>query len=134
MLSSFSEVFSLRPSALTKQGQSHYKANVFKADIRQALYCVSRASSFMIRQGVERKQTAAGHTVENFPSLLFCARKFKVIFLKPHLNKKINYNPLIWTPSFYGIFKALSTSFTSIATKTAHSRVEKHKRPRATAS
>ena len=42
---------------------------------------------FFFLSCVERKQTAARHTREKFPSLLFCARKFKLNFLKLHLNR-----------------------------------------------
>ena len=53
------------------------------------------------RQGVERKQTAAGHTVEKFPSLLFYARKFKLIFLNIEFTQKNTDNPKICrTPHF----------------------------------
>ena len=43
----------------------------------------------------------------------------KWIYEKWHFNEKITNNPLVWTPSFYGIFKALTTSFISFASKTA---------------
>ena len=39
-------------------------AAIKKAYIRQAKICVSRSVYVMIRQGLERKQTAAGHTVD----------------------------------------------------------------------
>ena len=81
MLISFSEVFSLRPSALTKQGQSHYKANVFKADIRQALIRVSRTSSFIIRQGGKKTKRNGTHG-----KLIKITRRWHPEFRRENLN------------------------------------------------
>ena len=56
-----------------------------------------------------------------FPSAvvaLTCeARKFKVIFLNLAFKQKMLINPWYGTPSFYGIFKALPTSFNHLPLK-----------------
>ena len=64
----------------------------------------------MIRQGLERKQTATGHTVDKSKQpdggAHNCkARKFKLIFLKFAINHKITNNPWYGPPHFMAFSK-----------------------------
>ena len=89
MLIMFYEVFRKWSLAVTRQGQSYCKAKAFEGNIRQAKICVSRTASFMIRQGLERKETTAGPTVCYFSSLMVMARKLKAFVFNLHFNKKV---------------------------------------------
>ena len=110
-----------RPLKTTARGQSYYIVHCILGRHTTSMnMCVP---PFLLRYDKVWKENKTRRDTL-FPSaavaLMRVARKFKLIFLKPHLNKIITNNPMVWTPLYYAFFKALPTSFTSFTPKTAH--------------